>query len=861
MRYPVMLARSNAPLTIAATLLVATAALAQGLPASPLFDYHTEAGFIPQTPTVTIGAPGGFINPGVMTIGEQSELAIWWNDRVQTSGMDSWGFGTSNPLALTMDSQLFDDNGDKFRVDNWQLSLSGAARDVGLGIAYRWATNEADRIGRENAFVAGLVARPGRLTTFGAAGQWSTKTGARQGVFDLGLRPWRGQDYLVLFADYTLDQKEKIDEGRWGVGATIRPVRGLQLGVKFREDETQERNYLLDFQVGVTLRSTSFDVIPTTGEDDLSYSTGMLRFNPPFPSMRLLENLSIGQPPQYVPIDLQNKWLTYQRYQMFDNRRVAWLDLAAWLDAIAADPHIAGVALNLLDFRARPSLIWELRRKLQELQAAGKEVIIHTGRLEMLDYYLVSVADHLTTDPMAGITLPGVALNRTYLKNMLAKLGLGFQEFRYFDYKSAVEVLSRDSMSEGDRVQRQRIADVLFATMQDGSTEGRDLAPGTYRQLVDEVVMILPPEALAQGLVDGVGQWQDVARWLHRERGGAQFGPVHKPYKPNEFPDGQWGEAPQIAVVYAVGVCAMDSGIKGRATSRFLQSLIYNPRVKAVVLRADSPGGDPLPSELVAEAVRDLRAAGKPVIVSQGDVAASGGYWISMDGAQILTTPLTITGSIGVISGWLYDDGFSEKVGMTSDGVQVGAHADLFRGLSLPLLGGNLATRPMDEDELAMVRQRILEMYDAFIARVAQGRGLPEERVKDLAQGRVWMGGDAIENGLADRYGSLPEAVELARTAARVPDYHEIEVLEFPPRPLFEWPSFGTELPQLMAFIQPLVNLWARIFAQMPPDDLASSAVDADYGISYLQALAQRPAEPVLITAPEYLPQQWYSGN
>ncbi len=184
------------------------------------------------------------------------------------------------------------------------------------------------------------------------------------------------------------------------------------------------------------------------------------------------------------------------------------------------------------------------------------------------------------------------------------------------------------------------------------------------------------------------------------------------------------------------------------------------------MLRADSPGGDPLPSDLVAGAVRRLNEAGKPVIVSQGDVAASGGYWISMNGEEIVTTPLTITGSIGVIGAWIYDDGAGEKLGINYDGVQRGEHADLLREMRIPLLGMGLPHRALDEKELVLAKEYILEAYDAFTARVAEGRGLSVEAVREVAQGRVWMGGDAIERGLCDRFGGLTAALNLAREQA-----------------------------------------------------------------------------------------------
>jgi protease-4 len=307
----------------------------------------------------------------------------------------------------------------------------------------------------------------------------------------------------------------------------------------------------------------------------------------------------------------------------------------------------------------------------------------------------------------------------------------------------------------------------------------------------------------------------------------------------------------------------MDSGIKGRATSAYLRGLVRDPRVAAVVLRADSPGGDPLPSDLVADAVRKLKAAGKPVIVSQGDVAASGGYWISMDGTRVLTTPLTVTGSIGVIGGWIWDDGFADKLGVSSDAVSRGAHADLFTTVNLPFLGG-IPRRAMNDDELARTKAAILDNYGKFVQAVARGRGLDEATVRGIAEGRVWMGGDAVERGLCDGYGTLDDAIRAAREAAALPTWREVRVVEYPPRPLIEWPSLLPELPSFFG-LGDRVNGWLAAIGGWTPAEAA--APDAalrvgapglgDLDVEYLRQVSAAPGRPLAIVPGDVLPEAW----
>jgi protease-4 len=460
------------------------------------------------------------------------------------------------------------------------------------------------------------------------------------------------------------------------------------------------------------------------------------------------------------------------------------------------------------------------------------------------------------------MALPGYALSRSYLKGTLEKMGLGFQEFRYFEYKSAMETYSRDSMSEADREQRQRIVDVLYETVRAGATASRGISDADFDRAIDRETILSPDQALELGLVDAVTRWDQLSQTLALENAGVWTTPPVETYR--EFWDDQWGEPKKIPVVYAVGPCAMDSGIKGRTTSAYMRKLASDPSVAAVVLRADSPGGDPLPSDLVADATRILRRAGKPVIISQGDVAASGGYWISMDGTEVFTTPLTITGSIGVIGGWVWDDGMTEKLGITSDVVQRGERADLFSAVNLPFLGG-VPRRPLNDEELARIRDLILENYGKFVAAVASGRGLTTEAVEAVAQGRVWMGGDAIEHGLCDSFGSLDDAIERARELGGVGDWEEIEIVEYPPRPWIQWPSLGPKMPSFFG-LGDRVNL---MLAALYGLDMAGSeaALSADpyvgapglsaFDVEYLKTIIATPGAPVMMVGPDVLPEGW----
>jgi protease-4 len=348
--------------------------------------------------------------------------------------------------------------------------------------------------------------------------------------------------------------------------------------------------------------------------------------------------------------------------------------------------------------------------------------------------------------------------------------------------------------------------------------------------------------------VDELARWHDLGE--HLAEGGESLGGPDV-YGLRRHADERWGEPPVVAVVYAIGECAMDSGIRGRRTGAFLRALADDPAVRAVVLRADSPGGDPLPSDLVDEGVRRLREAGKPVIVSQGDVAASGGYWISMNGTEVLTTPLTITGSIGVIAGWVWDESLHEKIGVNADGVSQGAHADLFRNVRYPLLDVAVPARAMTEPEEAMARDRILEMYDRFVDAVAAGRGLEPARVREIGGGRVWMGPDAVELGLCDGIGGLGAAVDRARELAGIAVGERVTLREYPPRPLFEMPQLGL----------PFLGLSVRLPGPWSDAVETADGEASDLSVLVLRRLAETGGRPLLFTPPDALPEAWRTAR
>jgi protease-4 len=235
---------------------------------------------------------------------------------------------------------------------------------------------------------------------------------------------------------------------------------------------------------------------------------------------------------------------------------------------------------------------------------------------------------------------------------------------------------------------------------------------------------------------------------------------------------GLFRKPPVIAVVYANGQTDMERGMAALSLSRTIRELADNGRVKAIVLSINSPGGSAEAADYIAEAVSYAKQK-KPVVASMGQVAASGGYWAAMNASHIMATPYTVTGSIGVIGSWFYDNGLNTKLGVTVDTLQRGVHADLLTGFILP-------RRDLRPEEEERYKSYIIDLYNDFTAKVAAGRSMEIEKVEAVAQGRVFSGTAALNAGLIDSIGGLSDAIQTARTLAKIPDDKKVLYREYP---------------------------------------------------------------------------------
>ena len=385
-------------------------------------------------------------------------------------------------------------------------------------------------------------------------------------------------------------------------------------------------------------------------------------------------------------------------------------------------------------------------------------------------------------------------MGRTFVKGTLEKIGIGYDEWRFFKYKSANESFSRDKMSDADREQRQKLIEDWYTIAKLDICEARNLTSEQFDTLINNEVFFLPNQAIQNGLVDLIGRWEVVMELVKQEgHEGCSFVSTRSLAKFNLPYDNHWSEPPHIAVIYALGACAMDEGITARRLVKDVEAAADDSRVKAIVLRVDSPGGDAMASDYIAEAMKNAKRK-KPIIVSQGYVAASGGYWLSMNADTIVAAPSTITGSIGVIGGWIYNKGLKESLGMSTDFVKIGAHADLGFGFRLPFIGLGIPDRNLTPEERTRAEYFIKTLYKQFVEKVSLGRHKSFVEIDSIAQGRIWSGIDGKQNGLVDVLGGLETAINIAKERAGIPKDQDVTIIEMPKKGLIDFSMFMPKL-------------------------------------------------------------------
>ncbi|MGH8181928.1 MAG: signal peptide peptidase SppA [Steroidobacteraceae bacterium] len=461
-------------------------------------------------------------------------------------------------------------------------------------------------------------------------------------------------------------------------------------------------------------------------------------------------------------------------------------DLVDAIRAAATDNRIRVLVLDLdkMEGAGQP-MLEELASAIGEFHASGKPVVAYGTAFDQQQYYLAAQADKIYLDPTGYVMIEGYSRYSLYFKGLLQKLGVDVNVFRVGTYKSAVEIFTRSDMSPADKQQSLAYLNTLWSSYQKAVTGARKLAPGAIGSYVDSLAKtvssaggdgakVAMQAGLVTALADELQVEKDLIGLVGEDKSTGSFNQVSAEdyarvvHAQKKVHDGD-GSA-RIGVIVASGDIAdgkqPPGTIGGDSLSRLIRQARLDKNIKAVVLRVDSPGGSVAASEEIYQELEALRAAGKPLVVSMGDLAASGGYYISAPANQIWASPATLTGSIGIFAIIPTISQTLGKVGVGVDGVG-----------TTSLSGALTIDRPLSAEASTLIQSQIDRGYQVFLDRVAAGRRETPQQIDAIGQGHVWAGADARRIGLVDRLGTMEDAVKSAAQLAKVTDY-QVEFIQ-----------------------------------------------------------------------------------
>lgn len=447
------------------------------------------------------------------------------------------------------------------------------------------------------------------------------------------------------------------------------------------------------------------------------------------------------------------------------------------LDVIAAakdDERIKSMLIVTDNLQgAGLSQLMDLSQAIADFKASGKKVYAFGDSFRQGQYLLASNADEILMNNFGGVELEGLGIWQNYFHDALDKLGVNVHIFRVGEFKSAVEPFSRNDMSPESRANYTRLLNDLWTNYVHEVESNRELEPGTLNDYINHYDQHLAEYngngaelAKGIGLVDRIDNKPDTVAYLKQQLGtrGDSLNTIEYRQYVRTITREEANPTKRIALVVADGEIvdgdAQPGSIGGETLSTLIRDTTKDSGVKALVIRINSPGGSAFASELIRSEVAAFKATGRPVVVSMGDTAASGGYWISTAADKIVASPVTLTGSIGIFGLGFTLENSLKKVGVSTDGV----------GTTV-LAGYNALGRPLPETVGRAIQQQINYGYERFLTLVSQARGLDHAQADAVAQGQVWSGQAALENKLVDQMGNLQDAIDLAAELAKLDDY------------------------------------------------------------------------------------------
>lgn len=609
-----------------------------------------------------------------------------------------------------------------------------------FGASYSWYNSKYKIYDKLSLWNIGLLCRPSDYISLGIVARNLNRSENKKRNYNLaiGLRPYTNRITFSIDSMAIEGSKIKDADIRWSL--ELEPINGMLLKGSYG------RNGNYDIKIGIGFPRLEFGSYRHFDKNGVNKGGGFYtrfsneRFRTIFDMRRYVLEIN--------PEDIN------EVHKAKDDGTVEGI-------VLKPDININGMAH-----------IQEMRDAISEFKSTGKKVLCYMDMGSNKGYYLASISDKIVMNSAGYLLLNGLRSEVTFYKGALDKLGINAELYNIGKYKSASEMFTNDGMSDYYKESLNLILDDLSDQMVSGIANGLDNSKEKIKELID-MGPYTAKEAEKAGLVDNLIYADQVEEELKKLIGKKTTIISGKDYGKLRYYNYDWGTKPKIAVIYATGLIvpgkSMFEGIMGSDTiCNALKEAREDQSIKAIVMRIDSGGGSVFASDLIWREVI-LTKKKKPVIVSMGDIAASGGYYIACPADVILAEPGTITGSIGVISGKINLRGLYDKLGINKEVLKRGRNADIY----------SLYTSFSDEQKEIIERQT-QETYKDFITKVAEGRNMSEEQVERIAQGRTWTGRQAKENGLIDDFGGLDKAISIAKEKANIEKDAKVDIVSLP---------------------------------------------------------------------------------
>jgi protease-4 len=737
-----------------------------------------------------------YVNPAGMAMRSNVSSLIqgtYWYDRLSelTLGVATRAIGFGF---------MYGDNG-SYTSKSYVLGI-GAPLSSNLSIGASFAWHHTDLRYDNNPFTVdlGFMARPSRYLSLG--GVWKNANSPRFSGMTL-IDPFSGEVWRLknsfvgglsirpLMERLTISgQAEVADDRRpgWLFGGRLSLVPGMELfGSYLRDTNWNGPHPYEEFTGGIGFTFGSGTVRTDTrsrvdGSYDYSRNSFCMEQTPSFVRNSLLHET------RYAELTIEGNYLDEGGgFSLMGGGSKDLHAVLRELESIRKDEDVRGLLLKIGPTEGAfigpvSGNVYEIRQAVLKVKEAGKPVVAYLKEGgESTELYLASAADKIVTPRTGTVGLIGVSLELNRMKRLFGKLGIDFDHYTAGKYKSTFHTLYTDTTTAAQEVEIRSLVEESYNLLTEGIASGRGIAIDKMRELADGRIF-LPDDLIKEHLVDAIGWEKDAKTELGKLAG------VSKPTKLSTSSIGQrdywtdrWTPPPAVAIVGAYG--SIRSGRSGRSITsdnrtmgsetvvKQLKAASRHPGVKAIVFRVDSGGGSGLASDEILDEIQRIKKELKiPVVVSMGNVAGSGGYWISMYGDEIFADPFTVTGSIGVVWFKPVIERLYEKIGVTNEVYKEGEHVD---GMSM--------SRHLTEEEMTMLEGYIENMYGLFVDKVAEGRKMSPERVREIGGGRVYLGTQAVGINLVDKVGTLRDAVEFAAAKAGIEnDYRTVYFKAFP---------------------------------------------------------------------------------